>query len=75
MKKINNIITPDKKLIRSSSVGYFILDCSRRERGGGPPPGSPIFANFIKKWGKLYKKISSICPIFKIQYIFLYIFI
>ena len=30
MKKINNIITPDKKLIRSSSVGYFILDNNRQ---------------------------------------------
>ena len=30
MKKINNIITPDKKLMRSSSVGYFILDNNRQ---------------------------------------------
>ena len=32
--------------------------------------GPPIFANFIKKWGKLYKKISSVYPIFKIQFIY-----
>ena len=58
-------------------VNILIISFCSRPDGGALPIGeeSPIFANFIKKFEKLYKKNSSIYQFFKIQYIFLYIFI
>ena len=35
MKKINDIITPDKKIMRSSSVGYFNLENSKQNNKRG----------------------------------------
>ena len=35
MKKINDIITPDKKIMRSSSVGYFNLEKSKQNNKRG----------------------------------------
>ena len=35
IKRINNIITPDKKIMRSSSVGYFNLDNNKQNNKKG----------------------------------------